>query len=206
MNKFEKIFRLWATIGKLLVDEVRDPEKVAEALEVVVSALQAIVNQPVVAVAKKYLRNLYGQTRVMLGATGRVTITESVEVFAAGIDSDFVSWGLNTPSRSSLATTVTVHEQVEDGTFAEIYGSVGDLNRLWLTQSHVVAFCKQHRNKLRTEGYATFFLLLKKEPEEFFVAYVYVRGGGRLSVGVSGFSFDGVWGAECRGRFVVPQL
>jgi hypothetical protein len=188
----------------MIMDGARDAEKVAEAL-------QAIVDEPV-ATAKKYLRDLYCHTRVMLGATGRVTITESTDVFTAGVDSDFVNWGLNTPSRSNLVTAVTVYEQILNGTFAEIYGSLGDPNRLCLTQSQIVAFCKKHRDKLRGDGYATFFLL-KKEPEEgdeekpeFFVADVFVIDDRRLRVLVHRFSLGYVWRAKYRSRFVLPQL
>src|ERR1035437_4426032 len=97
MNKYERLFKLWTAICKMVVDEIRDPDKLEKALEVVLGALQSIVDEPVT-VAKKavvYLRRLFETETIKLGGA----------VFA-------------------------VYEIVVDGTFTQIFGSLGDPNRL----------------------------------------------------------------------------
>jgi hypothetical protein len=117
---------------------------------------------------------------------------------------------LNTPSVSNLATQISVHELISDGTFTEIYNSLGDLTRLVLTQSQVVMFCKEHPDKLRDNGLPNFFLLKKELKEgvkanpEFFVAHVFVRDDGHLYASVYPFSDGNVWRVWYQCHFVFP--
>jgi hypothetical protein len=73
-----------------------------------------------------------------------------------------------------------------------------------LTQEQILYFIKNHEDKLRDDGYATFFLF--ESHGEFFVAYVYFYSFGSLSVSVGRFESAFVWGAEYRRRLVVPQF
>ena len=100
----------------------------------------------------------------------------------------------------------TIYEMVEDGTFSQIFGSLGeDLNQLaFASREQVDEFCRVHRDKLRTGGYATFFLY--KEGENFLVAGVYVDDDGGLGVRVYLLECGRVGHAEYRHRVVVPQL
>ena len=152
-----------------------------------------------------FLKLLSGAETLMLDALdGKETLATAKEVFPSGIDGDFKNWGTNKAGIATKEQAVDVHELVKDGTFAQMFGSLGtDLDKLCLTQAQIKNFCKKHPNWLRKDGYATFFLF--KVEDQFFVAYVYVLSGG-LRVRVYRFEFDVVWGAGSSHRLVVPQL
>lgn len=154
-----------------------------------------------------YLRRLYAEEDIVLIPTnGTKTIAQAQNVFTWGIDSDFTNWNLHVPAEPTGIAKVSVHEMFEqDGTFAEIYGSLGrPLDQLCLTQHQGIDFCVKHKDRLRQEGYATFFLF--KVGAKYFVARVIVVSDGGLRVGVSHFSSGSVWSARYRYRFVLPQL
>lgn len=157
-NVYERLWKLWTMICKMIMDGARDPDKVADILQTIVDS------------SKGYLRRLYETEVIKLGEA----------VFA-------------------------VYEMVSSGTFTQLFGSLGDLNRLsFASRKQVDEFCRVHRDKLRTGGYATFFLY--KEGENFFVADVYIHSDGRLGVGVSPLEDDSLWSAVSQRRVVVPQL
>lgn len=152
-----------------------------------------------------YLQLLSGAETLMLDALdGKETLATAKEVFPSGIDGDFKNWGTNKAGIATKEKAVDVHELVKDGTFAQMFGSLGtDLDKLCLTQSQIKNFCKKHQSWLRKDGYATFFLF--KVEDQFFVAGVNVLSDG-LSVRVYRFEDGHVWRAECSPRVVVPQL
>jgi hypothetical protein len=94
-----------------------------------------------------------------------------------------------------------VLEMDKDATFKEIFTQP---EKMAMTQDQILSFVENHKDKLRTNGYATFFLL--KNNEDFFVVFVYLYDDGRLEVYVSPFSYGSVWRAGGRHRVVVPQL
>ena len=152
-----------------------------------------------------YLKLLSGAETLMLDALdGKETLATAKETFPSGIDGDFKNWGTNKPGIATKEQAVDVHELVKDGTFAQMFGSLGtDLDKLCLTQAQIKNFCKKHPQWLRQNGYATFFLF--KVEDQFFVAHVNVDSGG-LRVDVFRFGSDRVWNTENSHRVVVPQL
>ena len=195
MNIYERILKLLAAILKMVVDGARDPEKVAEALEVVVSALQAIVDEPVTVAAKVYLRRLFADETIPVAAViGSGTFVSS-GFFPGGV------YGVTIPKRfvSTMAATAVVYGLTADGTFAEILGSLGEKRLRWKTEEQVATFCHDNPSCLSRTG-VTFF-----EIEGGFVAHVSFGGRGRLYVYVRPFSRDDVWSARYRHRFVLPQ-
>ena len=116
---------------------------------------------------------------------------------------DLKNWNTDKPGKATEKTTVVVHEMVKDATFAQIFGFLGtDLDKLCLTQHQIKAFCKKHSNRLRSDGYATFFLF--KVEDQFFVAGVLVDSDG-LDVFVYRLERGSVWFARCAPRVVFPQ-
>ena len=189
-NVYERLFKLWSTICKMVVDGVRDPEKVADVL-------QAIVDEPV-AMAKKYLRRLFGTETITVGVTDGTEKFSGSDLFGDRV------YGVTLPDvavKSTPAMHVMIHEIVENATFAEFFGSLGEKRFRWQNMGQILNFCRDHRDKLRTDGYATFF-----ELEGGFFAFVFVDVNGRLVVRVDPFSFGLVWRAEYRHRLVSPQL
>ena len=136
---------------------------------------------------------------------GSQTIANAKDTFTSGIDGDFKkNWGTNKAGNSTEKAPVQVHEMVKDATFAQMFGSLGaDLDKLCLTQHQIKIFCEVHKEWLRKDGYATFFLF--KVDEQFFVADVDVTSDG-LNIYVCRFEGDGVWNAKYTHRVVVPQL
>lgn len=165
----------------------------------------ALTEEPAV-LQTEYLWQLFAGETISVGVTdGTRTIAKASDVFAAGIDSNFIRWELDVPSRPTKAARAVVCEMTNDGTFAEIFGSFKrSMDSLCWEQSQIVEFAKKHQDKFREDGYPTFFLF--KVSGKLFVAGVHVLSGGCLGVGVCCFSDDRVWDASCRHRFAVPQL
>jgi len=175
-------------------------------MDVVSKILTNAVKVTIETIKEPFLRLISGAEQIMLAATdGTATIAESKDVFTAGIDADFQSWGTNVAGKATSATAVAVHEVAKDGNFSQLFGSLGnDLDKLRFEQGQIIQFVKDHKKWLQADGYATLFLF--KVGTEFFVAIVGVFSGGRLVVLVRRFSDDCVWGAGPRRRIVVPQL
>jgi hypothetical protein len=150
------------------------------------------------------LRLLSGDESLIIDeCDGTETIAKAKAVFPSGIDGDFKNWGTDKPGTATEATAVDVHELIKNATFANMFTSFGtDLDKLCLTQSQIIQFCKKFPSWLRHDGYATFFLF--KVEDQFFVALVGVSSVG-LYVLVHRFEDVDVWDAEDRRRLVVPQ-
>lgn len=188
MNVYERIFKLWASISKMIVDGARDPEKVAELLQTIVDGSVATF---------VYLRRLFESETIVIDETDGTETFESSGLFTGGV------YGLKLPptlTNPTLKTKVSMWEMILDGTFAKLFGSFGE-KRGCLTESQVVMFVRKNKARLRTDPYGTFF-----EIKGGFVASVRFRGDGRLKVYVDPFSDDDVWDAECQHRLVAPQL
>lgn len=151
-----------------------------------------------------YLEPLYvGEKIIIRPADGKRTIAQAKDVFVSGIDPDFVNWGLDVLAKPTEAMECIVFEQVNNCTFAEVFGST-PLEQLCCTQHQIIDFCVTHKDKLRQDECRTFFLF--QVGGKFFVAYVSVLADGHLDVAVRRFSRGRVWLAEYRYRFVIPQL
>lgn len=147
-----------------------------------------------------------GKNIVIRATSGQRTIAQANDVFTWYFDPNFKNWGLDVPGEAKPETPVEVHEMVKGGDFKTIFGSLGrELDTLSLTQEQIVAFVEDPKNKdwLRTDGYATFFLL--KVGNEFFVVYVGLDGDGGPGAGINRFSDAHVWSGVRRHRIVVPQ-
>ena len=152
-----------------------------------------------------YTRLISGTEVITLNPTdGMETIAKAGSLFTGGIDSDFANYGCDVVVPATGKQNVAVREMIMNGTFAQIFGELGKLDDLCLTQAQIIQFVKSHRKWLRKDGYATFFLF--KIGNEFFVARVSFADDGRLEVGVRHLSDDYVWYAGSQHRMVVPQL
>jgi hypothetical protein len=170
-------------ICKMIMDGVRDPYSVAEILQSIVTEV------------KVYLHRLFETEIITVSATDGTETFASSGIFTGGVYGETLPIGVGKPT---MATNATVHEMIEDGKFTELFGSLGE-RKCW-QESQVVQFCRERRDKLRTDGFGTFL-----ELEGSFVADVYVSDDGRLKVLVRKFLYDYVWFARCHHRVVVPQ-
>jgi hypothetical protein len=101
-----------------------------------------------------------------------------------------------------------IYEQIKDGTFAQLFGNLGDLDRLCFeSREQIDEFCKAHPDKLLSDFNETFFLYKKRE--KFWVIRVVVHGDGypeRLRVNEYPLEYDYINKAYRRERYVIPQL
>lgn len=150
------------------------------------------------------LRRIFdGQDLIISKCSGKRTIAQSGNVFSGYLDLGFKQ--LDVKDRKTPKTKIEVFRVVKNATFDTMFRSLGRaLNTLVFTQDQVITFVEEHRDRLQTGGSTNFFLLNKDE--RFFVASVYLRGGGGLEVRLFDFVRDGVWNADDRLRVVVPQL
>jgi hypothetical protein len=143
---------------------------------------------------KVYLHRLFEAETIVVNATDGDTFVGS-GVFPGGVYKKTLP--VAEKSVANPATNAVVYELTANGTFVEVFGSLGE-GRLRWTEAQVVAFCRDHRGKLRTNNYATFF-----ELEGGFVAVVYFGDRGKLRVDVDSFWGVTVWNAGYAHRFVV---
>ncbi|MCX6752540.1 MAG: hypothetical protein NTZ87_03545 [Candidatus Nomurabacteria bacterium] len=197
-NVYERLWKLYIMVGKMIMDGVRDPEKVA-------GILQDIVNQ----VAEKvYLRRLFETEVIIVGATdGKKTLEES-GVFPGGVFGE----SLLGKCKPAPAIKVVVDELVENGKFPDFLGNTAlQLEQRRLHRGHLANLSNTHSKKLCKDRYSVFAVVTKDdEPvkddlSNVFVALVSFGDFGQLWVYVDEFSDDFVWRAQYQPRVVTPQ-
>ena len=154
----------------------------------------------------KFTRLISGSENLTIDAVdGSEILTDAKDIFTAGVDPDFANWEADEKGLAVPETSVQVREMIEDATFSQIFGELSDdINKVCLTHHQIKNFAVKHKQWLRQDGYATFFLF--KSRGHFFVASVHVHSDGELDVHVNRFENVHAWGADYRHRFVVPQL
>ena len=139
------------------------------------------------------------------GTLGAVTIAQSDAVFNGHLDADFRNCGTDLPSADTTPATALVYEMMRDGDFNTLFSSLGDDWQHHLpTQGQIVAFSREHRDRLRQNGQGTLFPFQVEGQYEPFVAGVVV-GAGRLDAVCHRLGLGHVWSAVCRHRVVVLQ-
>jgi len=180
------------------------PLSVEDAQWVIQNTVEAIglFLRAVYSRAKIYLRRLYEAEAVFVPAMdGTETPEQLAELFPGGIYGDAKAVSTASSPTATPKMVAKVYEMVEDGAFKPVFESLGAERRRWASLYHVAAFCRTHPEKLRGDGFGTFF-----EMEGGFVADVRVEGDGRLRVYVDPFERDRVWRAGYCLRVVVSQL
>lgn len=129
---------------------------------------------------------------------GKRTIAHAENVFTGYIDSDFKNWNTDVSGNKTCEMKVDICEITENGTFKDIFG---DPEKACLSQEQIL-WLIEHEEKTIGD-WCTFFVF--KSNNEYFVADAR-RGGGELEAVVRRFGFGGVWDAEHRARFILPQL
>lgn len=201
MIALTKISQYWGLLLDV-IEKMSDPDFASELAKF---ARKELCWTKVAGTAKSILRLISdGQTIVISATSGQKTIAQAADIFTWGIDSDFKNWGLDVPGEAKPATSVEVHEMIEDGDFKTIFGSLGrKLDDLCLTQEQIVAFVRDHKKWLRKGGCATFFLF--KVGDKFFVARAFLDARERPGADIRRFSFGSVWYGDFHLRIVVPQ-
>jgi len=196
----------WGRVqGADLQKWIDDPQRLAIEMQ------KFLKNFPCVDVAETQpeiqpiLRRLFEDETITIAACdGSKFISDAKSTFKIFLDSDFERWGLSKCGKSTVASNVSIHEMVKDATFVQMFGSLGsDLDKLCLSQHQIISFCVEHCDRLRQDGYATFFLF--KESDQFYVADVGANSVG-LDVRVFRLERVRVLDGGSRRRLVVPQL
>lgn len=146
-----------------------------------------------------YTRLISGDEEIIIDATdGSVTISSSANVFKGGIyNHSGVTLGVQGQARGPIR--VSVHEQIVDGSHAQIFGV--HVYQLF-TEHQVVEFVEKNQKWLRKGGYATFLPFIVGNEQLVAHFHFCFDDGGPLYVSVYRFSDSCVWDAEYRHRIV----
>jgi hypothetical protein len=138
--------------------------------------------------------------------SGQTTLAKAKGVFTGFLDPDLKNWVTNIVGDDTLTMPMDIYEINKNGKVKDFFLSLGrERKKLYSTQGQIIEFCRTHRDKLRQDGFATFFLFEVAGQSEPFVACVFV-GGGALRLLVFRFELDVVFDADDRRRVVVSQL
>ncbi len=103
---------------------------------------------------------------------GKETLTDAKDVFH-NTELCFKS----KPGVSTKQQRVSIYKQINDGTFVQTFGSLGnDLDKLCLTENQIVNFCRKYGASLYKRGCILVFLY--KNEEQFFIARIHVSKYG----------------------------
>lgn len=93
------------------------------------------------------------------------------DVFKFGVD-DLVDWAQAEECPSTPEIEVDVYEIIKEITFEQLFrGFNYDLDKIVMTRSQIVYFCKNYRGLLKKQGHATYFL--SKKRNQYTVITVY---------------------------------
>lgn len=129
-NVYERLWKLWTVICKMIMDGVRNPEKVAEVLQSIVDGAGK---------DNSYLLLLY--TDLVVGAVNAVRTFSN-----SGFIIRYVRPCYNRAiGHSTEKTFASVFELIKNGTFNEIFSSLGKNRPRWKTEGQIVEFLSNHR-------------------------------------------------------------
>ncbi len=179
---------------------LKNAKKIKEIAKIIVGNIKGILFP-----GNEYLKLISLTEDIVIDpCDGSELLSDATDTFVY-IDSDFKNYDANEKGGATETIKVGVYELIKNSRFADFFNSVSvSLDKLCFTQNQIKRFVKKHRNWLRTNGYATFFLF--KSGGKFFVAGVYFNADVRLRVHVFRLEDDHVWHAECRHCVVLPQL
>ncbi len=143
---------------------------------------------------KKYFTQLFSEENITVSATNGQEKIFGSDIFNERVYLDYVPI-VNT--MSTIETTVRIFEVVNDGTFADFFGSFGE-NRLRWKECQVVQFCREHRDKIRVGSYVTLF-----ELEGCYVVGVLIDDDNRLRAYVRSVTNPTIWQAYYRRRLII---
>lgn len=149
---------------------------------------------------KIYLRRLYEKEKIIIGETDGTETFASSGIFTGGIYGDTLPAGEGKPTP---VINVAVYEMAKDGKYAELFESLGEAGKQELEDSQICYFCRVHPDKLRKDGFGTFF-----RRKGGFVADVYFGSygnSGQLRVIVRPFSYAFIWDAKSQHRVISSQ-
>jgi len=164
-----------------------------------------------------YLRCILNKESLTIPACdGARIIANAKNVFPGYIDDNFRKLKADEAGTKTLDTVAHVFELTRKANFVKMFNikisnlthaGLSDfkrLNKMIYTQDQIIGFVESHRNWLRTDGHATFFLF--KSYGNFFVAVINFSFSGRLKVSVVRFWHSLEWSARAGHRVVVPWL
>lgn len=147
---------------------------------------------------------LIGETTISATKAGPGMKQENQNLFY-GVDPDFDKWDAQTVSKDTEEATAYVYEQIQTGTYAEIFGSFNkDLDLLsFETHEQIKDFVENSSELLHTKGKSTLFLFKKKKDKHFVADVYYISDSDLIVVGLDEFSRRKVWSGIRASRFVV---
>ncbi len=188
---------------QLIYDFFAKKSNIKELAQSIIGSVEKVVKK--LFPGNEYLKLISGEKEIIIDVCdGTELLSEATDTFVS-IDPDFRNYDANEKGNTTEATKVGVYELIKDSQFTDFFNSVGvGLDKLCFTHHQIKKFVNSHRNWLRANGYATFFLF--KSEGKFFVSNVHVNVVGTLSVSVYRLELGLLWSAQGRPRVVIPQL
>jgi len=192
VSVYERLWKLWAMISKMIMDGVRDPQKVADLLQTVVDGACATVTTHLRHLCVVNLSRTDGTRKFInsgifnggMGGLDRLRATDVIPASAAKVH----LWGM-----------------AKDGSLSEIFGSLRETRVLW-TEHQVDEFCRHNINKLQRSDNcivyqnATFF-----EMEDGIVASVFVDDHNRRRLVLNLLSDPYTWSHVSRHQVAILE-
>lgn len=155
---------------KKIIERVKDENSFfEEALKEFVNSteeeLEAFLKRKITFKAPKETSCLISGDNILTikALDGSRLICDARDTFRAGIDHNFINWGINKPGLTTPEITVQVHEIRESANFMEMFKSLpGIWGQKYLSQDQVIDFCENLSGWLKREGRNTFFLIKKR--------------------------------------------
>ncbi len=154
------------------------------------------------------LKCVSGEEALMVKNNSKEIIAAATKVFAV-IDSEFNSYDLRVCEQENHERRVAVYEMVKgnDLNFEKIFTSFNvSLQKIIMTQSQIIDFCRRHPKHLHKHGLATLFLLEKYSGlrAEYSVVRVFIGCNGALSIVSASLWDKTIWRGGVRRRVVIP--
>jgi len=108
---------------------------------------------------------------------GEKTIFTAKDLFTAGIDSCFETWGLNKPGKPTKKILAKIYGVNREESLLKTFSSISpDFKKLALEQEQIIDFCANNKILFLKEGVGTLFLT--EMNDKFFPVLVIIKSKG----------------------------
>ncbi len=215
LNSVGQFIELYKQVTNAIKEQGADPDKTAKELingNIIGKAVENYLVSKKQEAKKKlpfkttHLEEIFHEKEIFIdscGGTVESGFAHASSVYPGYLSSNVKDWSLETIQKETKRTKLKVFKMTKSADYEDLFLSINqDKKKMCMTQAQIIEFCKKHKDKLRKDGYGTFFLF--EEDGKFFVARVDVDSGGLLGLGVDEFTRDGVWSAGGARHLVVP--
>lgn len=217
LNSVGQFIEMYKQINNAIKEQGADPDKTAKELingnvlgkaveGYLISTKQETETRKKIPLKTTHLKEIFYEEEIFIDSCGGIVesgFAYASKVYPGYLSSNIKDWNLETVQKETKRTKLKAFKMTKSGDYEDLFLSVHkDKKKMCMTQAQIIEFCKKHKEKLRKDGYGTFFLF--EEHGNFFVAFVDFLDVGRLELSVFEFASDSVWLAAYQHHLVVP--